>query len=73
VFFLQIDISQIVIHEADEPDSGLDFLDADRLACRMDGFCRNDSLMLSVSSKSGTGLVEQIFLRPHRNLQPRNA
>jgi hypothetical protein len=31
-FFLQIDIAEIVIHEADEPDAVVDFLDADRLA-----------------------------------------
>jgi hypothetical protein len=31
-FFLQIDIAEIVIHEADEPDAVADFLDADRLA-----------------------------------------
>jgi len=31
-FFLQIDITEIVIHEADEPDAVVDFLDADGLA-----------------------------------------
>jgi hypothetical protein len=32
VLFLQVDISQIIIHEADEPDAGVDFHDADGLA-----------------------------------------
>jgi hypothetical protein len=30
--FLQVDITQIVIHEADEPDAVFDFFDADGLA-----------------------------------------
>jgi hypothetical protein len=32
--FFQIDISEIVIHEADEPDAVVDFLDADLLTSR---------------------------------------
>jgi hypothetical protein len=31
-FFFQVDITEIVFHKADEPDTVVDFLDADRLA-----------------------------------------
>ena len=31
-FLLQIDIAEVVIHEADEPDAIVDFLDTDSLA-----------------------------------------
>ena len=31
-FFLQIDITEIILHKADEPDAGIDLLDTDGLA-----------------------------------------
>jgi len=33
----QIDISEIVVHEADEPDAVIDFLDSEFLACKHGG------------------------------------
>jgi hypothetical protein len=33
-FLLQVEISEIIVHEADEPNALVDFLDAEFLACR---------------------------------------
>lgn len=33
VFFLQIDIAEIIIHKTDQPDAVVDFFDADGLSC----------------------------------------
>ena len=32
-FLFQIDVSEIVVHEADEPNAVVDFFDAEALAC----------------------------------------
>ena len=33
-FLLQVEISEIIMHEADEPNAVVDFLDAELLACQ---------------------------------------
>jgi hypothetical protein len=35
-FLLQVEISEIIMHEADEPNAVVDFLDAELLACQHD-------------------------------------
>ena len=33
---LQVDIAEIIVHEADEPDALIDLLDAERVTCKDD-------------------------------------
>ena len=48
--FLQIDVAPIIIHKADEPDSGVDFFDADGLASQRDA----EVDFLAIQAKSAT-------------------
>ena len=34
VFLLQIEVAEIIVHEADEPNALVDFLDAESLTCQ---------------------------------------
>jgi hypothetical protein len=50
-FLLQIEISEIMVHEADGPNVLVDFLDAELLACQHDGDV--DPLAMKAESSAG--------------------
>ena len=57
-FSLQIDIAKIVVHEADEPDAVVDFLDSEALA-REHG---RDIDFLAVQADAATGGDENVAI-----------
>jgi hypothetical protein len=55
-FLLQIEVSEIVVAEADEPDAVVDFLDAEPLACQHGG----DVDLFAVQADSSAGGDEDV-------------
>jgi len=55
-FLLQIEVAKIVMHEADEPDAVVDFLDAEALACEH----ARDVDLLAMQANAATGGDEDV-------------
>jgi hypothetical protein len=53
---LQVEVSEIVVHEGDEPDAVIDFFDSEGLACEDGG----DVDFLAVQADAAAGRDENI-------------
>jgi len=71
-FLLQVEVSKIIVHEADEPNAVVDFLDTELLASQYGGDV--DPLAIKVEASTGgdddAAVMERIGLGVIRLQQP---